>query len=124
MSGIQFLRRDIARTRFITTESGQNWPLIILAAVLAILEVGIVAAGSAVFMFRQRIAKELVAATVAPRTTEETATLVPRRTEEAEGKKETETKREGNKQRSQARPRPMTPEEAIPMGWRTLQGSW
>jgi hypothetical protein len=97
-------------------ESGQNWPLIILATVLAILGVGIVAAGSAAFMFRRRIAMELVAATVAPRATEETATLVPRTTEETEGKKEMATKREGNEQRSQARPRPMTLEEGIPMG--------
>jgi hypothetical protein len=97
-------------------ESGQNWPLIILTTVLAILGVGIVAAGSAAFMFRRRIAMELVAATVAPRTTEETVTLVPRTTEETEGKKETGTKREGKEQRLQARPRPMTLEERIPMG--------
>jgi hypothetical protein len=56
-------------------------------------------------MFRRRIAMELVAATLAPRTTEET-----------EGNKETATKEEGNEQRPQARPRPMTLEEGIPMG--------
>jgi hypothetical protein len=74
-----------ARAQLEKGESGQNWPLIILATVLAILGVGVVVAGSAAFMFRRRIAMELVAATVAPRTTEETATLVPRRTEETEG---------------------------------------
>jgi hypothetical protein len=73
-------------------------------------------------MFRQRIAMELVAATLAPRTTEETkgkkktASLAPRTTEETKVKKETATKKEGNEQRLQARPRPMTLEEGIPMG--------
>jgi hypothetical protein len=86
-------------------ESGQNWPLIILATVLAILEVGIVVAGSAACMFRRMIAMELVAATLAPRMIEET-----------EGKKETATKKEENGQRTQVRPRPMTLEEGIPMG--------
>jgi hypothetical protein len=75
-----------------------------------------VAAGSAAFMFRRRIARELVAATLEPRTTEETVTVVPRRTEEIEVKKEKATKREGNKQRSLTRPRPMRLEEGIPMG--------
>jgi hypothetical protein len=64
-----------------------------------------VAAGSAACMFRRRIAMELVAATLAPRATEET-----------KGKKETATKKEGNEQRLQARPRPMMLEEGIPMG--------
>jgi hypothetical protein len=50
-------------------ESGQNRPLIILATILAILGVKIVAAGSAAFMFRRRIARELLVATLAPRTT-------------------------------------------------------
>jgi hypothetical protein len=86
-------------------ESCQNWPVIILATVLAILGVGIVAAGSAACMFRRRIAMELVAATLAPRTTEET-----------EGKKETATKKEGKEQRLQARPQPTTLEEEIPVG--------
>jgi hypothetical protein len=40
-------------------ESGQNWPLIILATILAILGVRIVAEGSAAFMFRRRIARKL-----------------------------------------------------------------
>jgi hypothetical protein len=64
-------------------ESGQNWPLIILATILAILGVGIVAAGSAAFMFRRRIARELLTATLEPGTTEETATVVPRTTDES-----------------------------------------
>jgi hypothetical protein len=97
-------------------ESGQNWPLIILATILAILGVGIVAAGSAAFMFRRRIAMELLRATLAPRTTEETATVVPRTTEESEVEKEKTTRREGNKQRSLARPRTRRQEEGIPLG--------
>jgi hypothetical protein len=36
-------------------ESGQNWPLIILATLLAVLGARIVAAGAAAFMFRRRI---------------------------------------------------------------------
>jgi hypothetical protein len=84
-------------------ESGQNWPLIILATILAILGFGIVAAGSVAFMFRRRIARELLTAALSPATTEETATLVPRTTEESEVKKEKTTKREGNEQRSLAR---------------------
>jgi hypothetical protein len=97
-------------------ESGQNWPLIILATILAILGVGIVAAGSAAFMFRRRIARELLAATLAPRTIEETATVVPTTTEESEVEKEKTTRREGNKQRSRARPQTRRQEEGIPMG--------
>jgi hypothetical protein len=65
-------------------ESGQNWPFIILATIFAILGVGIVAAGSAAFMFMQSIEREQLAATLAPRTTEETATVVPTATEESE----------------------------------------
>jgi hypothetical protein len=97
-------------------ESGQNWPLIILATILAILGVAIVSAGSAAFMFRRRIARELLAATLAPRTTEETATVVPTTTEESEVKKEKTTRREDNKQRSLARPHERRQEEGIPMG--------
>jgi hypothetical protein len=63
-------------------ESGQNWPLIILATLLAVLEAGIVAAGAAAFMFRRRIMTELFAATLAPRTTEEIATVAQTTTEE------------------------------------------
>jgi hypothetical protein len=69
-------------------ESGQNWPLIILATILAILGVGIVAAGAAAFMFRRRIVRELLAATLAPRTTEEIATVVPTTAEESKVEKE------------------------------------
>jgi hypothetical protein len=105
-----------ARAQLEKGESGQNWPLIIIATVLPILGVGIVAARSASFMFRLRIAMELVAATLAPRMTEETATLSTRTTEETKGKKETATKKERNEQRLQARPRPMMPEKGIPMG--------
>jgi hypothetical protein len=109
-----YQRRATAQLK--SGESGQNWPLIILATILAILGVWIVAAGSAAFMFRRRIARELLRATLAPRTTEETATVVPRTTEETKVKKEKTTKREGNEQRSLARPRPMRLEEGIPMG--------
>jgi hypothetical protein len=42
-------------------ESGQNWPLIILAILLAVLAAAIVAAGAAAFMFRRRIMTELFA---------------------------------------------------------------
>jgi hypothetical protein len=98
-------------------ESGQNWPLIILATILAILGVGIVAAGSAAFMFRRRIARELLAATLAPRTTEEIATVVPpTTTEESEVEKEKTTRREDNEQRSLARLHERRQEEGIPMG--------
>jgi hypothetical protein len=102
-----------------------------------------VAAGSAAFMFRRRIARKLLAATLGPRTTEEIATVVPTTAEESEVKKEkmTETKhkgqrsrarshewREDNKQRSLARPHEKRQEDGIPMGllrdWRILQGSW
>jgi hypothetical protein len=96
-------------------ESGQNWPLIILATILAMLGVGIVAAGSAAFMFRRRIARELLAATLAPRTTEETATVVPTKTEESEVEKEKTTRREDNEQRSRARQHERRQEEGIPM---------
>jgi hypothetical protein len=82
ISNNDYQRREKAQLE--KGESGQNWPLIIRATVLPILEVGNVAAGSAAFMFRRRIAMELVAATLAPRTTEET-----------EGKKETATKKRG-----------------------------
>jgi hypothetical protein len=75
-----------------------------------------VAAGSAAFMFRRRIARELLAATLAPRTIEETATVVPTTTEESEVEKEKTTRREGNKQRSRARPQTRRQEEGIPMG--------
>jgi hypothetical protein len=75
-----------------------------------------VVAGSAAFMYRQRIARELLTATLAQRTTEETATVMPRTTEETEVKKEKTTKREGNEQRSLATPQPMRLEEGIPMG--------
>jgi hypothetical protein len=97
-------------------ESGQNWPLIILATILAILGVRIVAAGSASFMFRRRITRELLTATLAPGTTEETVTMVSRTTEESEVEMEKTTKREGNEQRSLARPQTRRQEEGIPMG--------
>jgi hypothetical protein len=86
-------------------ESGQNWPPIILATILAILGVEFVVAGSAAFMFRRSIARELLTATLAPRATEETATGVPTTTEKSEVEKEKTTRREGNEQRSLARPR-------------------
>jgi hypothetical protein len=97
-------------------ESGQNWPLIILATILAILGVGIVAAGSAAFMFRRMISRELLTATLAPRTTEENATVELTTTEESEVEKEKTTRREGNEQRSRARPQTRRQEEGIPMG--------
>jgi hypothetical protein len=112
-------------------ESGQNWPFIILATILAILRVGIVAAGAAAFMFRLRIVRELLAATLAPRTTEEIATLVKTTAEKSEVEKEktTGTKhkgqrsgtrlhewREDNKQRSLTRPHEKRQEDGIPMG--------
>jgi hypothetical protein len=75
-----------------------------------------VAAGSAAFMFRRIIVRELLTATLAPGTTEETATVVPRTTEDSEVKKEKTTKREGNEQRSLARPQPRRLEEGIPLG--------
>jgi hypothetical protein len=112
-------------------ESGQNWTLIILATLLAVLGARIVAAGAAAFMFRRRIMTELFAATLAPRTTEEIATVVQTTTEEPEVKKEkaTGTKhrgqrsrtrlhewREDNKQRLLARPHERRQEDDIPMG--------
>jgi hypothetical protein len=81
-------------------ESGQNWPLMILATILAILGVRIVAAGSAAFMFRRCIAGKLLAATLAPRTTEETATVVPTTTEESEVEKEKATMERGQQAES------------------------
>jgi hypothetical protein len=77
------------------------------------------AAASAAFMFRRRIARELLTATLAPGTTEETAIVVPSTTEESEVKKEKTTKREGNEQRSLARPRKRRLEEGIPWDWST-----
>jgi hypothetical protein len=50
-----------------------------------------------------RIARELLTATLAPRTTEENATVVPTTTEESEVEKEKRTRREDNGQRSRAR---------------------
>jgi hypothetical protein len=112
-------------------ESGQNWPLIILATLLAVLGAGILAAGAAAFMFRRRIMTELFAATLVPRTTEEIATVVQTTTEDPEAEKEkaTGTKhrgqrsrtrshewREDNEQRSLARPHEMRQEDGIPMG--------
>jgi hypothetical protein len=79
-------------------ESGQNWSLIILAILLAVLAAGIVAAGAAAFMFRRRIMTELFAATLAPRTTDEIAMVVQTTTEEPEVKKEKAT---GTKHRVQ-----------------------
>jgi hypothetical protein len=82
-------------------------------------------------MFSRRIARELLAATLAPRTTEEIATVVPKATEESEVKKEKTTGakhnrqrsrarshewREDNEQRSLARPHEMRQEDGIPMG--------
>jgi hypothetical protein len=112
-------------------ESGQNWPLIIIAILLAVLAAGIVAAGAAVFMFRRRIMTELFAATLAPTTMDEIATVVQTTTEEPEVKKEkaTGTKlrgqrsrtrshewREDNEQRTLVRPHEWRQEGGIPMG--------
>jgi hypothetical protein len=112
-------------------ESGQNWPLIILAILLAVLAAGIVAAGAAVFMLRRRIMTELFAATLAPTTTDEITTVVQTTTEEPEVKKgkATGTKprgqrsctrshewREDNEQRALARPHERRQEGGIPMG--------
>jgi hypothetical protein len=103
-----------------------------------------VAAGAAAFVFRRRIMTELLAATLAPITTEEIATVVQTPTEELEVEKEktTGTKhrrqrsrarshewREDNEQRSLARPHEMRQEDGIPMGLvnkrekRTFEGS-
>jgi hypothetical protein len=95
-------------------ESGQNWPLIILAILLGLLAAAIVAAGAAVFMFRKRIITGLVAATLGPRTTEEITAVVQATTEEHEVKKEKAT---GTKQKGQRlRTRPHKKEE------RTFEG--
>jgi hypothetical protein len=90
-----------------------------------------VAAGAAAFMFRRRIMTELFAAALAPRTTEEIATVVQTTTEEPEVDKEkaTGTKhrgqrsrtrlhewREDNEQRSLSRPHEMRQEDGIPIG--------
>jgi hypothetical protein len=85
-------------------ESGQNWPLIILAILLGLLAAAIVAAGAAVFMFRKRIITGLVAATLGPRTTEEITAVVQAATEEHEVKKEKATGTKQKGQRSRTRP--------------------
>jgi hypothetical protein len=54
-------------------ESGQDWPLIILATILGLLAAAIVAAGVAAFMFRKTIITGLLTATLGPRATEITA---------------------------------------------------
>jgi hypothetical protein len=54
-------------------ESGQNWPLIIMATILGLLAAAIVAAGVAAFLFRKTIITGLLAATLGPRATEITA---------------------------------------------------
>jgi hypothetical protein len=54
-------------------ESGQNWPLTILATILGLLAAAIGAAGVAAFMFRKTIITGLLAATLGPRATEVTA---------------------------------------------------
>jgi hypothetical protein len=54
-------------------ESGQDWPLIILATILGLLAAAIVAAGVAAFMFRKTIITGLLAATLGQRATEITA---------------------------------------------------
>jgi hypothetical protein len=112
-------------------ESGENWPLIILAILLAVLAAAIEAAGAAAFMFRRRIMTELFAATLATRRRDEIATVVQTTTEEPEVKKvkATGTKhrgqrsrtrshewREDNEQRSLARPHERRQEDGIPMG--------
>jgi hypothetical protein len=84
-------------------ESGQNWPFIILAILLAVLAAGIVAAGAAVFMFRRIIMTELFPATLAPRTRDEIATVVQTTTEEPEVKKEKATGTKLRGQRSRTR---------------------
>jgi hypothetical protein len=72
-------------------ESGQNWPLIILAILLGLLAAAIVAAGAAVFMLRRRIITKLVAATLGPRTTDAIAAVVQTTTEQHKVKKEKAT---------------------------------
>jgi hypothetical protein len=85
-------------------ESGQNWPLIILAILLGLLAAAIVAAGAAVFMIRKRIITGLVAAILGPRTTEEITAVVQATTEEHEVKKEKATGTKQKGQRSRTRP--------------------
>jgi hypothetical protein len=52
------------------SESGQNFPLIILATILRLLAAAVVAAGVAAFMFRKTIITGLLTATLGPRATE------------------------------------------------------
>jgi hypothetical protein len=66
-------------------ESGQNWPLIILATILGLLAAAIVAAGVAAFMFRKTIITGLLAATLGPRATEITAGMQAA-TDDSEGR--------------------------------------
>jgi hypothetical protein len=97
-------------------ESGQNWPLIILAILLGLLAAAIVAAGAAVFMFRRRIITGLVAATLRPRTTDKIAAVVQTTTEEHEFKKEKATGTKHRGQRSRTRPHERRQQDGIPMG--------
>jgi hypothetical protein len=85
-------------------ESGQNWPLIILAILLGLLAAAIVAAGAAVCMFRKKIITGLLAATLGPRTTEPITAVVQATTEEHEVEKEKATGTKQKGQRSRTRP--------------------
>jgi hypothetical protein len=97
-------------------ESGKNWPLIILAILLALLAAAIVAAGAAAFMFRRRILTGLFAATLGPRTTDESAGVVQTTTEEHEVKKEKPTGTKHRGQRLRTRPHEGRQQDGIPMG--------
>jgi hypothetical protein len=66
-------RRRLPDQQLEKGESGQNWPLIILATILGLLATAIVAAGVAAFMLRKTIITGLLAATLGPRATEITA---------------------------------------------------
>jgi hypothetical protein len=63
-------------------ESGQNWPLIIMAIILGLLTAAIMAAGVAAFMFRKTIITGLLAATLWPRMTEQITEGVQATTED------------------------------------------
>jgi hypothetical protein len=117
-------------------ESGQNWPLIILETILAILGVGIMAAGSAAFMFRRRIARELLTATLAPRATEEKGRWCRQRQRSPRSKRrrrqgESATSRDHCRGRKQGGKKRESPWDWSTKGrgrlltdWRTSQGSW
>jgi hypothetical protein len=125
-----------ATTQLERGESGQKWPLIILAKILAILGIGIVAAGSAAFMFRRRIARELLTATLAPRATEETATVVQTRQgsprlkrrrrpgERATSRDHWRGRKQGGKKRESPWDWSTKGRDLLLTDWRALQGSW